>query len=88
MLSPEQKQAVEKLLVCREIVGAGAAQYGGFLGMFLLWFLLEFLSPLTWARLFESRLNPNPGLNHLNPRLNFNRGLVLLFKRRLTLTLG
>ena len=40
------------------------------------------------ARLFESRLNPNPRLNHLNPRLNFNRGLVLLFKRRLALTLG
>ena len=33
-------------------------------------------------------LNPNPRLNLLNPRLKFNRGLVLLFEGKLTLTRG
>ena len=41
-----------------------------------------------WARLFESRLSANLGLNLSNPRLNFNRRLVLLFKARLALTSG
>ena len=40
------------------------------------------------ARLFESRLSANLGLNHSNPKLNFNRRLVPLFKARLALTSG
>ena len=42
--------------------------------------------PATRARLFESGLNPNPGLDCLNRRLNFNRRFVALFKHRLALT--
>ena len=40
------------------------------------------------AWLFESGLNTNLRLNWLNPRLNFNRRIVVLFKHRLAQTLG
>ena len=40
------------------------------------------------ARLFDSGLNTNLGLNWLKPRLNFNRRIVVLFKHRLAQTLG
>ena len=40
----------------------------------------------TWARLFERRLTANLLLTRFNPRLNSNRGLVLLFKARLALS--
>ena len=40
----------------------------------------------TRARLFESRLNPNLGLNRSNLKLSFNHRLFLLLKNWVRLT--
>ena len=41
-----------------------------------------------WARLFESRLSANLGLNLSNPRLNFNRRLCSVVQSTVSANLG